>query len=434
MLRIPVMIIGLFMLLMLSTPSFSQTNFWERTSTEGASPCNVNTLSATETEICAATHEGIFCSNDGGESWISIRPPLSASLQPVHVFLKLDNNRFIASQMTIRSDRSLSGAGPHYSHDGGNTWSQIVPRSAAWSLLALPDGRLFISEHGPTSLGFGVGVSADSGRSWVSMIAGLGVSPDIYSVRLTPNGAILASSFIDLFRLAPGDTTWSSLGLGILSPIWTALETPNGTLFAVTGDYWQLGNGIMHSTNGGSNWLHFNNGLTDFKVRDLVLDTDGRLWAATVDSGVFVSPTADADWQPQNSGLDNLHVNDLVFGPSGRLYAGTEDGVYRSEDLSITSVQTPKAPVPNKFDLEQNYPNPFNPTTKITYSIPQAGNIELKIFNLVGQEVRTLVKTFQRSGSYTVAFDAANLASGVYIYRLRINGQFQQNKKMLLIR
>jgi len=76
------------------------------------------------------------------------------------------------------------------------------------------------------------------------------------------------------------------------------------------------------------------------------------------------------------------------------------------------------AELPRRFDLLQNYPNPFNPSTVITYQVPAAGRVTLKVFNLLGQEVATLVDGVQTQGLHDVKFDAAGLSSGVYIYRI----------------
>ncbi|MDA3860065.1 MAG: T9SS type A sorting domain-containing protein [Melioribacteraceae bacterium] len=99
--------------------------------------------------------------------------------------------------------------------------------------------------------------------------------------------------------------------------------------------------------------------------------------------------------------------------------------------------------VPTKFELSQNYPNPFNPTTTIQYSIPsiqiplfggvRGGLVTLKIYNTLGQEVATLVNEKQTPGKYEVEFNAEQLTSGIYIYRL-VSGEFISSKKLLLLK
>ena len=89
--------------------------------------------------------------------------------------------------------------------------------------------------------------------------------------------------------------------------------------------------------------------------------------------------------------------------------------------------------IPEEYSLSQNYPNPFNPSTTILYSIPRSGNVVLKIYNLLGQEVQTLVDQYQPVGNYKVTFDAGSLTSGVYFYSIR-SDNFIQVKKMMLLK
>ena len=110
------------------------------------------------------------------------------------------------------------------------------------------------------------------------------------------------------------------------------------------------------------------------------------------------------------------------------------DGVAVSNNLSQFAYKAP----PAVYALSRNYPNPFNPTTTIDYSIPEAGNVELVIFNMAGQKVRTLVSEKQDAAYYKVVWDGRNengesVASGLYFYRLA-SGNFNKIEKMTLIK
>ncbi len=89
--------------------------------------------------------------------------------------------------------------------------------------------------------------------------------------------------------------------------------------------------------------------------------------------------------------------------------------------------------LPISFSLSQNYPNPFNPSTIIKYSVPQNGNIELEVFNILGQRVAELVNKEVKAGNYEVRFDASDLASGIYLYRIKA-GDYIQARKMILLK
>ncbi len=104
---------------------------------------------------------------------------------------------------------------------------------------------------------------------------------------------------------------------------------------------------------------------------------------------------------------------------------------------TVTSVNSSPAK-PTSFELAQNYPNPFNPSTVINYQLPTDGHVTLKVFDILGREVRTLVNEVKNAGSYEIKFDASSLASGIYFYRLNIIGNdgkiFVSTKKMLLMK
>jgi hypothetical protein len=108
-------------------------------------------------------------------------------------------------------------------------------------------------------------------------------------------------------------------------------------------------------------------------------------------------------------------------------------GLWEGEIWGIELITSVNDNLPSEFLLYQNYPNPFNPSTKIDYSIAQATNVELVIFNSIGEEVGVLVNETQQAGRYSVNFDAGSLSSGVYFYKL-IAGDFISIKKMILLK
>jgi hypothetical protein len=104
------------------------------------------------------------------------------------------------------------------------------------------------------------------------------------------------------------------------------------------------------------------------------------------------------------------------------------DGTFEySKEVEVEIVK------PVSYELGQNYPNPFNPSTTIKFSMPEAGNVKLVVYNLLGQEVKSLVNGFMQSGTHIVNFDASNLNSGMYLYRLN-TGTFTEVRKMTLIK
>lgn len=100
---------------------------------------------------------------------------------------------------------------------------------------------------------------------------------------------------------------------------------------------------------------------------------------------------------------------------------------------SITNIPETGTNIPSSYLLEQNYPNPFNPSTMINFAIPKSGLVSLKVYDVLGLEVKSLVNEIKNAGSYSVEFDASNLSSGMYFYLLEVNG-YADTKNMMLVK
>ena len=123
-----------------------------------------------------------------------------------------------------------------------------------------------------------------------------------------------------------------------------------------------------------------------------------------------------------------------MIGPSTEHAQPTTGSYYVLDDLSFegtTDVEQSNMNFPTRFELFQNYPNPFNPKTKIKYSIWKVSYVTLKIYDLLGREVQTIVNGDKFPGTYEATFDGSNLSSGVYFYKLQAGG-FAQTKKFIL--
>jgi len=123
-------------------------------------------------------------------------------------------------------------------------------------------------------------------------------------------------------------------------------------------------------------------------------------------------------------------INNLtgyVTGDNNTLLKTTDGG---GAPIGITPISNE---VPVDFRLEQNYPNPFNPTTNINFSIPKAGFTSIKIYDITGRLVQTLFEEQLAPGSYKAEWNASQMPSGIYIYRIE-SGSFTQSRKMILIK
>jgi hypothetical protein len=111
----------------------------------------------------------------------------------------------------------------------------------------------------------------------------------------------------------------------------------------------------------------------------------------------------------------------------------TSSGTLASELQNMNPVNGSQGFIPGTFKLEQNYPNPFNPKTTISFSIPEVNKVTLKLYNLLGNEVATLVNEYKNPGKYSIEFNGSNMTSGVYMYSLNA-GNFTAVKKLVLVK
>ena len=128
----------------------------------------------------------------------------------------------------------------------------------------------------------------------------------------------------------------------------------------------------------------------------------------------------------------SFKLKDIISGEFLNLILQNEEEVI-IDNSAITKFQIESLEIPLEFRLNQNYPNPFNPSTMITYQIPVSGNVTLKIFDILGREVRTLVNERQEAGSYSVDFNVKALSSGTYFYKITADN-FSQVKKMVVLK
>jgi hypothetical protein len=205
------------------------------------------------------------------------------------------------------------------------------------------------------------------------------------------------------------------------------------------------GSTLMITSNGGTNWnpqvsigtgnfSGFTGGL--YPVNNI---TNLQLtWYVRNDSKIYFSQMNATNWIVDFTSTAGTYSYIKNIGINGPFFAVRNNGgiTYHS---AITGIQKISNEVPNKFSLLQNYPNPFNPTTKIKIDIPPftkgglGGFVQLKIYDLLGREVTTLINEQLKPGSYEAEWDGSNFASGIYFYSL-VADEYTQTKKMVLIK
>jgi photosystem II stability/assembly factor-like uncharacterized protein len=210
---------------------------------------------------------------------------------------------------------------------------------------------------------------------------------------------------------------------------------------------------VFRTTDAGINWLDISSNLPDAPVNDIIVDPDSteRLYVGS-DVGVFVTENLGSSWSYLGENLPNAPVTDLVLhNPTRTLIAGTYGRSMYSIDLTPVTNTGNEIAVIKDFVLYQNYPNPFNPSTKIKFTIPdtplsfgEGQGVRLVVYDILGNEIATLINEEKQPGTYEVEFDASSgirnlpagrqgLVSGIYFYQLKA-GNYIETKKMVLIK
>lgn len=376
----------------------------------GAFGRNVTCLAADDSSIVAGTDSGmVYISKDEGTSWSELTPVLTDTAV----------TSVLASGGDILAGTAVRGL--FRSTNGGATWLKDPGITDIMvTTLAMNAGEVFAGTLN------GAYLSSDAGASWTPVDSGL-VLPWVFSFAMSGGQVFVLTDAGGICIL-----TWTS-STGIWKRVDPGLGSPAQS-FAVYDTDIVAGTpfGVELTGIGGSEWYAADSGLTDEYV--LAFAVNGSDLFAATRSGVFLSTNSGTSWSSVSSGLANPYVQCLAVA-GGYIFAGTEgNGVWRRPiSEMVTAVKEKQESAPSDFSLSQNYPDPFNPATEISYGLPRNGRVAVKVYDILGRLVATLVDGYQSAGVHTVRFSGDNLASGVYFYRLTAPG-IDQVRKMILMK
>ena len=285
--------------------------------------------------------------------------------------------------------------------------------------------------------------TVDRGDSWTSASQVLSAGDKLRSLAIAPSNpnVLYAADMSNMWKTNDGGATaWTQITLPttVTSVTYIAVKHNDPNVVWITyGGY--DGERIFESVNGGTTWTNISAGLPNIPAMCVVQYksiSDRNVLYLGTDAGVYVKDGAN-NWTQFSNGLPSTVVPELEIyynsTEGDRLRAATFGRGLWETPISTTGISVVSTELPYDYSLGQNYPNPFNPVTKINFQIPSKGNVTMKVFNQLGQEVAVLVNKVMNAGYYTADFDASKLPSGVYFYRLS-TGNFTQTKKMMLIK
>ncbi|MCX6121918.1 MAG: FG-GAP-like repeat-containing protein [Ignavibacteriales bacterium] len=319
----------------------------------------------------------ILKTTNGGTNWISQSSGVSDWLRSVH-FIDQNIGWVVGDGSTILKTTN-----------GGINWVRQSSGISDW--LSSVD---FVDQNAGWAVGQSGAIikTTDGGNSWISQLSGT-------------SGNLQSVDFIDQ------NTGW----------IVGVFLNSSGVVLGP----------ILKTTDGGANWINQTNGNDKFLYSVHFIDQNTG-WAVGSLGLILKTTNGGNNWISQTSEI-NTALNSVYFVNNTGWAVGEAGTILKTTNGGVTFVKDAKTEIPDQFVLYQNYPNPFNPNTRIEYGISKASHITIKIFDILGREVATLINEVKSAGIYTTTFNAAKMLSGIYFYRLQA-GNFVETKKLVLLK
>jgi hypothetical protein len=422
----------------------------------GLTYLNINALLITGSNIFAGTNTGIFLSPDKGSSWTK----LNNSLYDVNAFAKIGNIIFAGT---------YHGNGVYYSTDNGTTWNNYP-----YGFRVTPAGIISLAVSGINLIAGSdndeIFVSSDSSKTWRS------VSNSFQLWSVFSNGNMVFSS---MFKSTDNGLSWAQMNFGGYyfaqsgsnlfgcAPQWVWLSTDFGLThtsvdlgFAPLTSFESIAVNLNYLFIGTADKGIWRRRLIDMTgvnppektqlmfpgiSQSVSTDTINFRWNSVKDATQYLLQVSRDQSFTSIVNKDSITTDTAIILTKlpgsqkyyWRIQAQNEAGVSQWSDIwnftsTLTGIET-KENIPNEFSLSQNYPDPFNPTTTISFVLPSRSFVSMKIFDALGREVATIVSEEMPAGSYSRIWNAQNMSSGVYFYRLQA-GSFTETKKLMVLK
>ena len=385
----------------------------------GMGNVSIYSLTISGNNLFAGTaDEGVYLSTNNGQNWVQ----------------KGLENQMIRS-LAVSGSNIFAGAqiiGVFRSTNNGINWQITLNENKSPNALATNENYIFAGTNF-----YGLYLSTNYGENWTQTA----VTNTVRAIAISGNNVYAGTSTGIIISTNNGQN-WTINGLNNVGVISIAISGNN--IYAGS-----TAQGVYLSTNNGINWSKTN--LINKTVYSIVITGD-NIFAGTAGEGVYHSTNNGQNWIQKNEGFVGTNSFGALLIANDYIFAGSfnSQSVWRRSLWEIiTGAQIISLDIPSSYSLQQNYPNPFNPTTKIKFdvapslSFPLAkqirkafsiGNpVTLKVYDVMGREIQTLVNESLKPGTYEATFDGSMLNSGVYFYKLQA-GNFTATKKLTLLK
>jgi hypothetical protein len=387
----------------------------------------LNSVSAVDDDVAWACGDGskVLRTTNKGVNWTNVSGDLPAAIALYNIFA-WDANLAICTGST-------TSTWIYKTTNGGVSWTTVLTAAGGFGdnlWMTSATNAYFTGDPLPASGIWHLMKSTNGGDNWTT-----------WSTLSTSNTGSWnnAGYFLGQQVWFPSEGQDSMMYSSNMGTNWVAQKMPltyiGATYFSsptsglAGGGYTTTG--LISTTNSGTNWTTVTQTFATTNITGIT-GAGNQVWTSLLSPAIWYSSDDGATWgataqYTAPSGSFN-HMTKARNGST--LWAVRSDGGISRYGSIITGITPISENTPVDYQLSQNYPNPFNPTTKISFALPKSG---LKVYDILGKEVTTLVNSNMNVGSYSLEFNASNLTSGIYFYRLESNG-FIDTKKMMLIK
>ncbi|HEX2869341.1 MAG TPA: T9SS type A sorting domain-containing protein [Ignavibacteriales bacterium] len=383
---------------------------------------------------------------DEGNTWQSVGGGTVLDTMDILNIFAIDSSRALcsASPLTDTINKKTT-AYIFKTNNGGKTWTKVFTQTGSLiNGIFMIDSSMGVACGNPVNGKWSIWKTTDGGASWDT--TGIKI-PKAAASDSGWNNSVWGDSLSKMIAFGTNDSTlYVSVDSG---KTWTAKPTKSmkdiSAIFFSNDNGLLGGDSLLRTTDKGNTWRTLNASGTGLITGIIVHENWDSFMTrlgtkAAPDNHIYTSQNfGDSTWNVAYTAPDTnayLYLTQARNGEGNawavRKGGGITYGQHSSSESSTSGVSN-SSTQPLSYSLSQNYPNPFNPSTTIRFSIPEARLVSIKVYDVMGKEVTVLMNEVRNPGSYSVQFNASNLPSGIYIYRIQA-GAFTESRKLVLLK